>query len=763
MTYPQPDTNYTSKGSFLNGTDMPDDEAQKLVNQFTERVNQSEMELSESLRIGERMMDIFKNKIWQPEDMAFFEAFDATPIEFSVARPLINNMISKQRRQKFEHSFVPLDVHSETRKLEQIQEFVDDSAEDFSSREEAMDFYQKYADDSYAQMITSLLKKFKDIDGTKWKESECFEGAVITGADFLKVDLDHYGRPQPKRRNLSRMVWDTNSIEYDLSDAEFVGDKVRWYKNDMIMNFPELKERLENHFEHYTNLKARNRFEPQKRWKDWWKFDQSDGLQVKLVDLCYRDIEERFLIIDNETGDEQFAEPDMTEDEVMDMLGIKIFQDMQHLPPEQQEEMLMGEDSKENILAEVEKRFTIDIEYRPCWYQMVFSFNTLLLHQKVPYPFEGHPYMPYFPQFNDGYFTGFLEDIEDIIIALNKALAIRELMMAHSAKGMVIVDEKVLDDSGVTKEDVADEYTRIGGMLVLKLKFHKSVQDAISQINTVGEGIPAINNIIADYDERLFRVSGVNLAQLGVTQSETPASRYKMQLAEGETTNGLIFDNFVRTLEEFYKQKMIPVCVEYAKNHPHSVKRLIGEKLGQWSKINFDKTFPLFESGIRSGEYSFTLKPSKNDTQAGTEFNSQMMELAMAGAVPLEVSLEFSNHPNKHDIIRRLRQFKREAQKTQLQNSVDIQRLQQIIMSDPDVSVEMADRLIKKARLENQAEQQKQQQQPAPQGQQPAPQGAQAPQSQMVGGMKTKQGASQSKKEQNIEAQVMQQALRTSQ
>lgn len=749
MKYPQPDTNYTNHTNFLNGTDMPDDEAQRLVNQWTERVNQSESELSESLRIGERMMDIFKNKIWQDEDMAFFKAFDATPIEFSVARPLINNMISKQRKQKFEHNFVPLDVHSETRKMEDIQQFVDDSAEDFGSQEEAMDFYQKYADDSYAQMITALLKKFKDIDGTKWKESECFEGGVITGADFLKVDLDHYGRPQPQRRNLSRMVWDTNSIEYDLSDAEYVGDKVRWYKSDLITNFPNLKEEIEYHFEHYTNLNSRNRFEPQKKWKNWWKFDNTEGLQVKLTDMYYKDTEERFLVIDTETGDEQLAEPDMTEDEVMDMLGIKIFQDMQGLPPEEQNQMLMGEDAKENVLAEVEKRFEIEVEYRPCWYQMVFSFNSLLLHQKVPYPFEGHPYMPYFPQFNDGYFTGFLEDIEDIIIALNKALAIRELMMAHSAKGMVVVDEKVLDDSGLTKEDVADEYTRIGGMLVLKLKFHKSIQDVISQINTVGEGIPAINNIIADYDERLFRVSGVNLAQLGITQSETPASRYKMQLTEGETTNGLIFDNFIRTLEEFYKQKMIPVCVEYAKNHPHSVKRLVGTNLGQWSKINFDETFPLFESGIKSGEYSFTLTPAGKGPQAGDEFSSQLMEMAMGGAVPLEVALEFSPHPNKHDIIRRIRQFKREEHRRELQNSVDIQRLQEIIMSDPDVSVEMADRLIKKARIENSKEQQQPQQQ--------------QPQTQMSGGMKTKQDASQSKKEQNIEAQVMEEALRTSQ
>ena len=68
--------NYKGHNNFINNTDMPDDEAQKLVNQWTERINQSEMELGESMRIGERMMEIYKNKIWQEEDMAFFDSFD---------------------------------------------------------------------------------------------------------------------------------------------------------------------------------------------------------------------------------------------------------------------------------------------------------------------------------------------------------------------------------------------------------------------------------------------------------------------------------------------------------------------------------------------------------------------------------------------------------------------------------------------------------------------------------------------------------------
>jgi hypothetical protein len=749
--------NYKGHNNFINNTDMPDDEAQKLVNQWTERINKSEMELGESMRIGERMMEIYKNKIWQEEDMAFFDSFDATPIEFSVARPLINNLISKQRQRKFRHNFVPLDIHSEKRLKAEVERQAKANAMNFSTYEEAKEFYKKYADDSYAQMITGLLKKFKDINGTKWKESECFEGGLITGGDFLKVDLDDYGRPQPKRRALSRMVWDTNAIEYDLSDAEFIGDKVRWYKNDLIKGFPEVKDQIENHFKFYTNLKGSNRFKTHRRWKDWWKFENDiDSLQVKLMDVYYRDIEERFRIIDTKTGDERMADSEQTEDEVYDMLAIKVFSDMQNeLPPKEAEKMMMQDNAKEKVLAEVERRFELEIEYKPCWYQMVFTFNGLLLHQKAPYPFEGHPYMPFFPQHNDGHFNGFLEDIEDIIVALNKALSIRELMMAHSAKGMLVVDEKVLDDSDLSIDDVADEYTRIGGMLVLKLKYHKSINDVMQQVNTVGEGIPAINNIIADYDERLYRVSGVNLAQLGVTQSETPASRYKMQLAEGETTNGLMYDNFVRTLEVFAKQKLVPLCVTYARNNPTAVRRLLGESLGTWADSNYDQDFALFESAIKSGEFSFTLVPSQDNPQARSDLSDKMFEMAFGGAIPFEIALEFSNHADRHDIIRRLREYRMEQQRDQLQNQVDLQRIQKILLSDQNVDADTADRLIKKARLEQQMAREEQSGS--------AKMGQAMDKSQSGGGMKIKQGASMGKKESNIDKEVERQALRTSQ
>ncbi|MFP8488756.1 hypothetical protein ACKGJO_06600 [Gracilimonas sp. Q87] len=737
--------NITHRKDFNNFTDMPDSEAKELVSRFRDTVNQAERDLSERVDVGKRMMELYKNIVWDASDMAFFDSFDATPIEFSVARPLINNLISKQRKRRFSYEFVPLDNFSYDRHIKTQEEFIQKNADLFDNREEAEEFFHNYGDDKYAEMITGLLTKFKSLSGGKWSESESFEGGAITGADFLKADMDVYGRPQWSRRSLNRMVWDTNAIEYDLSDAEYIGDKVRWYKSDIKSKFPEIGDQVEELFERYTRLRNNNKFEPNKRWEAWWNFDNTDSMQLKVMDMYYKTTEPRFLIIDEETGDETYAKHDQEEDEIYDSLAIKMVRELTEDMGEEAMKELSREDAKERVLAMVEERYTIEKTFREVWYEMVFSYNTLFLHQRTTHPKGKHPFTAFFPVHNDGNFSGFLEDIEDIVIALNKALAIRELMMSHSAKGLVVVDEQALDDSNLTPDDVADEYTKIGGLLVMKLKYNRTIDDVMKQINTVGEGIPAINNIIADYDQRLFRISGVNLAQLGVTQSETPTSRYKMQLQEGESTNGLIFDNFVRTLESFYSEHVIPMSVRYAKENPRAVGRLIGQRLAKWTKVEVDRDFNLFESAINSGEFAFSMQPRSEDPTLENELNAKMMEMAVGGLIPLELAFEYSNSPDRFEIIKKIKLFRRQQMLEQLQNKVDYEKIVEIVLNEEGVDAKTADSLIKKTRL--QAEQQKKQKQ------NPSTSGLE----------QIKQSASQTKKAQNIDKATSQNALRTSQ
>lgn len=731
--------NVSRAKSFLNLTDLEEDEAKELVSNKRDLVNYAQDELEDDLETGQRMMEIFKNNIWTESDLDFFEAFDATPIEFSVARPLINKLIYRQRNRQFQYRYSPQDIHSFRRYKSEKEQFIQDNIHEFDySKEDAGRFYDNYADDEYAKTISGMTSKYRSNSDGKWKESECFEGGLITGADFLKAEKDIDGKPKINRRSLQKMFWDPNATEYDLSDSEYIGEVEEWYKQDLIAQFPEAKEDIERHFERYSNLKENNKLKVDKKWKDWYDFDDQEGPKVKISEFWYLDTEKRFLVYDTETGDERLVEHDYTEDQVYDELMLKLFNDIVEKAESEGagEQIAEDENLKNKVQGMAEKRFEVTETYKPVWMQCVFSFNSLLVSQRSHFPHKEHPFYPFFAQHNDGNFNSFIEDIEEIIVALNKALAFRELMMAHASKGMLIVDEKTLQDSGYSVNEVADEYTRIGGLLALKLKLNKGVSDVIDQISTVGDGMPAINKLISDYDQRLYNISGVNLAQLGVTQGETPTSRYKEQLAQGEENNGVIFDNFIRSLEGFYGDKVVPLVAERIKENPEEVARMIGRQRADFHKLDFNKEFDLFVDAVFNGEYTFSLIPEDDDQQKGAERQSQYWELAMNGQMPIEIPIKYSDDPNRYDILRDMKKWKHEQKLEQIQNNIDLKRVEQMLLQNESLDSETADKMIKKMRAEKMKEAQEQsaQNQPKPKNMQ-----------------KIKQNANQTKKQKNID------------
>jgi hypothetical protein len=164
-----------------------------------------------------------------------------------------------------------------------------------------------------------------------------------------------------------------------------------------------------------------------------------------------------------------------------------------------------------------------------------------------------------------------------------------------------------------------------------------------------------INNVLQDLDNRLYQISGVNLAQLGVVERETTSSGYRMQVAEGEANNGLLYDNFIRSMEGFYKTKVVPLVTWLIKNKNMSVVRAIGEDKATWLKVDIGEEFDMFDTAVRSGEFTLALKPVNDNVQLEEERSAKLMEMAIAGMVDPEVAIEFSANPNKLKILKRLK------------------------------------------------------------------------------------------------------------
>lgn len=661
---------------FLNFTDLPEEEAKKIIKEKRDLVLRGEADRKKRQINDEENTNFWLNNIWTDEEINdFFKAFDLIPYSVPVQRPLVNNIISKQRNRKISFDFVPSDIHSYKRHRSGREEFVaKEMAKEvpiFTTSQEAGEYYDKYADDKYANAVTAYLHNIRYENKSKHVESEVFQQGLISGLDFFKAV---YGRKHNRnggieitRRPQRAVFYDESSTEYDLSDIEFIGEIHKLYKSQLKVQYPDYSNEIEEFFKEYTNTERPLTTSEMAKWRYFYDFNYSNTTesQLRVAEVWCLETEERIVVIDNEEGTQKVVQYGKEEDEVYDdlmsMVLIKMNEEAKSDP--QVAEQLAQPNIKEIVAQIVEERFDLTTTAEPIFYKAVFSYNCLFEYERSPLPHGSHPYFPFFAQFMEGEFTSLMDDIKDVVMAINKALAFRELMMSHGAKGLVLVDEKLFAQSGYSLDDIADQYASIGGIIGVKLKPNQSVQDIMTTVTTVGDGLDAINYLLNDLDNRLFHISGVTMEQLGVVQRQTTASGFRQQVNEGEANNGLLFDNFYRSMESFYNDKVIPMVVDLMKRQPEQVIRRIGDNHKDWIEIELEEDFDLFDSAIRTGQYNTVLRPINDHPQLQEERASKYLEMAMAGMIDPEVAIEFSTDPERFKILRRMKE--KELERTQ--------------------------------------------------------------------------------------------------
>jgi len=688
-----------------NFTNLEDGEATDLISKMRTLYARGEDARSKYLDEAEVSMKAWRGELWSNADLAFFSKFDITPYVFRDYRPMINNLIHRQRSRRFKMELVPRDIHSYRKFREGRDAFVEMHLDEFETVEQAEKFYDEYADDEFASIVTGVMQVIRDENKAKYIESEWFENGLIAGCDVMKAIFsrkhNREGSIELNRRSLRQMVWDDQTVSYDWSDVEFVGEVHKLYKGQLQELYPDFRDEIETHFEQYTNVDKTRRYVQKEGYKEFYQFeDNKDRVKAKIVELYTYSNEDRFMVEDKATGDRRLFKEDLSEEDLMDKLNeMVLMQKYEEAKASGDPNALLELANNPNLQGEVAgetaERFEISQVIEPIYYKTVFTYDVLFEHKQV----DRHPYFPFFPQFTDGYFTSVMQDVMDVIIALNKALMFREMIMAHGSKGLLVVNQDIMTQSGYDVNDIADAYTQVGGVLVMKLKPNQRLGDSLDVKTDIGKGLAEINALINDYDARLQHIIGVNRAQMGVSSADAPASRYRMQVAEGESNNGLIYDNFVRSIEGFYNDKVVPMVVEYIRSRPNTVIRMLGESARAWVNYELDEKFDLFADAVRNGEFTLTVVPAEEDPQLNASNSAQLMQMAQVGLIPLETALEFSNMKDKHRIIKSMKKTRQEQLKVQAAEQVNIQMVQQIA-AESGLSPEQVSELVTKLQKE---------------------------------------------------------------
>jgi hypothetical protein len=690
--------------SLKNFTNLDDKEAADVLSSMRMLLSRGEDTRKQYLDNAEKAFSAWRGELWTKDDLAFFKRFDITPYVFRDFRPLINNLIHRQRARRFKMELVPRDIHSYRRFKAGKEAFITEHIDEFATVEEAEKFYDEYADDEYAQAISSMVTVIRDENKAKYIESEWFENGLITGLDVMKCIYSYKnnreGSIELARKSMRQMVWDDQSMSYTWDDVEFIGEVHKLYKSQLQQLYPDFKEEIETHFEQFTNVnKARNHVQ-REAYKEFYQFeDNNDRVKAKIAEMYTLSNEDRYKITDKQTGDKRLIRENVSEEELMDKLKEMLLQQLfDEAKASGDPDALIALGSNPNLEAEVsegvQERFEVETCIEPIWYKTVFTYDVLFEHKQVDYPHDSHPYYPFFPQFTDGYFTSVMQDVMDVIIAMNKALMFREMIMAHGSKGLLVVNQDVMTQSNLDVNEIAEAYTQVGGVLVMKLKPGQRMAEALDIKTDIGKGLAEINALIQDYDYRLQHIIGVNRAQMGQSSSDAPASRFRMEIAEGESNNGLLYDNFVRSVEGFYNDKVVPLVVEYMRSRPNTIVRVLGDGVKPWLSYEIDEKFDLFSEAIRNGEFTLTVVPTDEDSQINASNSAQLMQMATVGLIPLETAFEYSNMPDRYKIIKSIKQHRQKQAIEQAATQVDMQMVQQMMMEN-GVSQEQAEIIMK--------------------------------------------------------------------
>ena len=210
----------------------------------------------------------------------------------------------------------------------------------------------------------------------------------------------------------------------------------------------------------------------------------------------------------------------------------------------------------------------IEAEWRidSYWYFYYLTpFGHILREGETPYEHKSHPYVFKAYPFIDGEIHSFVNDVIDQQRYTNRLITMYDWIMRASAKGVLLFPEDCIPD-GMSIEDIADEWGRFNGVIMIKTR--KTGVPLPQQIanNSTNIGITELLNLQLKFFED---ISGVNSALQGKPGfSGESAAHFNQQTQNAtmslldllESYSEFVIDGAfkdVKNIQQFYDTKRV--------------------------------------------------------------------------------------------------------------------------------------------------------------------------------------------------------------
>ena len=296
------------------------------------------------------------------------------------------------------------------------------------------------------------------------------------------------------------------------------------------------------------------------------------------------------------------------------------------------------------------------------YYYYLTPFGDILDEGESPYEHKSHPYVFKAYPFIDGEIHSFVADVIDQQRYTNRLITLYDWIMRASAKGVLMFPEECLP-KGMSIDEIADEWSRFNGVILIKAKNGQPLPQQIAN-NSTNIGINELLQLQLKFFED---ISGVHGALQGRTPSAGTSGTLYSQQQQNATTSLLdLLDSFsifvvdaaykdVKNMQQFYDTKR--------------VFNIAGRSSAQ---IEYDP------KKSRDVEFDLSIVESTSTPAYRQMANEFLMQIWQTGQISLQQLLENGNFPFADQLLQSIQSQQEQLENGQVPEGLSPQLQQQV-------------------------------------------------------------------------------------
>lgn len=313
------------------------------------------------------------------------------------------------------------------------------------------------------------------------------------------------------------------------------------------------------------------------------------------------------------------------------------------------------------------------------YYYMLSPFGDILEEGETPYEHKGHPYVWKAYPFIDGEIHSFVSNVIDQQRYVNRLITMYDWIMRASAKGVLLFPEECLP-KGMSIEDVADEWARFNGVIMIKTPKAGTVLPQQIANNCTQIGISELLSMQLKFFEDISGVNGALQGKPGY--SGMSASLYSQQAQNAATSLLDLLDTFsafvkdgaykdVKNIQQFYDTPR--------------VFNIAGRNA---TIVEYDP------KKIRDVEFDLSIVESTATPAYRAIQNDMLMELWKANAISVEQLLEHGDYPFADELLQSIKSQREQLEQGQVPDGLSPELARQVQQNANANATRQAQRML---------------------------------------------------------------------